>query len=90
MYITLNAYLEGLEATERSKPEGARRSVPTMRELAEVAGISAVSMSRLATGKVNSLNFDTGAAIITEMRRRGFDTEIGDFVAYRPPLYEAA
>jgi DNA-binding Xre family transcriptional regulator len=85
MYITLGAYLERLEAVERAKPEGARRDVPTMRELAEAAGISPVSLSRLVTGKVGSLNFKIARAILDELHRRGFDANINDILEYAPP-----
>lgn len=84
MYVKLSGYLEGLENLERSKPEGQRRDVPSMKELAEAAGIHPVTMSKLVTGKINSLNFGTGAAIIGELRRRGFNTDVADILAYRP------
>lgn len=85
MYVRLGAYLEELEAIERAKPEGQRRKVPTMKELARAAGISPVSLSRLVRGQVNSLNFSIGTGILDELRRRGFDADVGDILSYQPP-----
>lgn len=85
MYMQLGQYLEHLKAIERTKPERARREVPSMRELADAAGINPVSLSRLETGKIGSLRFEIGAAILDELRRRGFETQPGDIIGYRPP-----
>lgn len=82
LYVKLGPYLETLENEERLRPEAMRREVPTMKELAQAAGITPVSLSRLVRGKIKSLNFDTGAAIIAELRRRGFDTDVDDILAY--------
>jgi DNA-binding Xre family transcriptional regulator len=85
MFMQLGAYLERLETLERNRPEEKRRRVPTMRELAEVAGISPVSLSRLTTGKVNSLNFHIGAAILDELNKRGFPAGPADILGYEAP-----
>lgn len=85
MYVRLGVYLEGLEASERTMPEGKRRDVPTMKELAEAAGINPVTLSRLVTGKIGSLNLKIGAAILDELNRRGFNATPNDILAYRPP-----
>lgn len=84
MYIRLGEYLAGLEGLERSRPAAERRNVPTMRELAEAARINPVSMSRLARGRIRSLNFDIGAAILDELNRRGFPATPNDILAYVP------
>jgi DNA-binding Xre family transcriptional regulator len=83
MYIQLGAYLSKLENEERGLPEGKRRPVPTMRELAAAAGINPVTLSRLERGKIKSLNLEIGAAILDELNRRGFDTTPNDIIAYR-------
>ncbi len=90
MYIALGVYLEHLETVERTKPEAARRDVPTMRELARAAGISPVSLSRLVTGKVGSLNLHTARAILDELHRRGFEAEVNDILTYEPPERQPA
>lgn len=84
MYIRLKSYLDELAAVEEAKPEGQRRPVPTMKEIAEAVDYNPVSMSRLATGKIRSLNLDLASKIIDEVRRWGFQMEITDLVAYRP------
>lgn len=88
MYLNLKSYLGELEAVERSKPVGKRRDVPTMTELARAVGMHKVSFSRLVTGQVRSLNFDVGAKILDELRRRGFETNPGDIIGYVPPARE--
>ena len=71
--FTLAAYLKRLEAAAL---EGDPRPVPTIKELAKVAGISRVSMSNLANGNRESVNTETLGAVMGELRRRGFDVEI--------------
>lgn len=85
MYINLGPYLEKLETLERTKPEGQRRDVPTMRELARAAGVNPVSLSRLVTGKVQSLNLAIGAAILDELNKRGFSAGPADILGYQAP-----
>lgn len=72
--FNLAAYLKRLEA---GALEGDPRPVPTIKELAKVAGISRVSMSNLANGNRESVNTETLGAVMGELRRRGFDVEIG-------------
>lgn len=85
MYIRLKAYLSELAAAEEQKPRQLRRPVPTMKELAEAVDYDPQTMSRLATGKIKSLNFELGAKIIDEMRGRGFQMQVTDLIAYEPP-----
>ena len=85
MYIKLGPYLETLQTIERTKPQSEQRKVPTMKELAQVAGINPVSLSRLVTGKIGSLNFKIGASILDELNQRGFPTTPNDILAYHPP-----
>lgn len=71
--FNLAAYLKRLEA---GALEGDPRPVPTIKELAKVAGISRVSMSNLANGNRESVNTETLGAVMGELKRRGFDVEI--------------
>ena len=84
IFIILKAYLERLEAFERSKPISQRRPVPTMSELAAAIKVHPVTLSNIANNQIRHLNLRTAAAIIDEMRRRGFLMEISDLLAYRP------
>jgi hypothetical protein len=90
MYVVLKPYLEGLEARERSKPEGQRRSVPSIGELARELGIHRITLSNIANGRIKQLDLETGGRIITAMHRRGFQMEVTDLIAYRPPEDEQA
>jgi DNA-binding Xre family transcriptional regulator len=85
MYVKLKSYLEELEELEQSRPAGQRREVPTLRDLAAAAGIHEVTMSKLVRGKIRSLTFDTGTAILDELHRRGFEADVSDILGYRPP-----
>lgn len=88
MYIRLKSYLDELAAAEEAKPEAQRRQVPTMKEIAEAVDYNPVSMSRLATGKIRSLNLELASKIIDEVRRWGFPMETTDLVVYRPSKQE--
>jgi DNA-binding Xre family transcriptional regulator len=85
MYITLKTYLEQLETFERSRTREQRRHIPSLRELARDVGIHEVTMNNIANNNIRQLNLDTGAQIITALRRRGFDVSVADLIAYRPP-----
>lgn len=85
MYVVFKSYLDGLEAAERSKPEGQRRKVPTIGELAAELGIHRVTLSNVVNGNIAQLNLDLGGRIITAMRRRGFRMVETDLIVYRPP-----
>lgn len=83
MYITLRSYIDRLSAIENSKPKDQRRSVPTMKELAEEVGIHQVTMSAIAGSNIRQLNLETGGRIISAMRRRGFSMQVTDLLDYR-------
>jgi len=85
MYITLKSYLGHIEALERSKPPGTRRTIPTIGELADELGIHRVTLSNIVNGNIQQLDLKTGGRIITAMRRRGFEMDVTDMIAYRPP-----
>lgn len=85
MYITLKSYLGHLEALERSKSQASRREIPTIGELAEELGIHRVTLSNIINGNIQQLDLKTGGRIITAMRRRGFEMDVSDVIAYRPP-----
>ncbi len=85
MYIQLASYLRRIRAIERRKPKEQRLSVPSMKELSKVAGIGLTSISRMANGHTRSLNLDVASAIMTEMWKRGFETEITDILKFDLP-----
>ena len=86
MYFNLKGYLAQLDSAEKARPEAERRDVPTLTDLARAAGVHKVTMTKLVHGKIRSLNFDIGTAIIREMRRRGFDTQPGDLFGYQEEM----
>jgi hypothetical protein len=85
MYITMKSYLGHLEALERSRPPVSRRAVPTIGELADELGIHRVTLSNIINGNIRQLDLKTGGRIITAMRKRGFEMDVTDLIAYRPP-----
>ena len=88
MVITLKEYLGQLQSRESVKPDGNRRHVPNLRELADSIGIHNVTVYEIANNRKKFLNLDTVSAVITELRRRGFDTTVNDLVLYVPPSPE--
>lgn len=88
IYITLKAHLQRLEDLERSKPKEERKSIPSIVALAEAVGIHPVTLSNIANNNIVRFNLETGAAIIDEIRRRGFPMDASDLLAYRPPMEE--
>ncbi len=85
MYVRLASYLQRLRALERRKPKEERLAVPTIKELSKLAGVHVNSISRMAHGHTKSLNLDVAAIIMTEMWKRGFETEITDILKFDLP-----
>jgi len=56
-----------------------------MKELSEVAGVHPSRISRMVHGHTRSLNLDIAAIIMTEMWRRGFETQITDILTFELP-----
>ncbi|RMG89292.1 MAG: hypothetical protein D6706_21655 [Chloroflexi bacterium] len=81
--VNLKPYLAHLELEERAKPEEQRRPIPTLAELAEVVKLHRLSFYRIANNQISKLDLDVLAGIIAELRRRGFDTDVGDVLVYR-------
>lgn len=71
--FTINLYLEQLRTI-------APDSVPSSAELAGILGIDPTTFSRIAQNKTSSINKGHLAALITEFRRRGFDTTPNDLL----------
>lgn len=83
MYIKLDSYLEEVAAIERAKPSSERRAIPMKKEIAQAIGMTPTALARIIKGRVGLLRLDVGAAIISEMRLRGFSMEVSDLIAYR-------
>lgn len=84
MYIVFRDYYDRLETTERAKPPGQRRYVPTLGEIADAVGIHEVTLSKLLSGRIRSLNLDTGGKIIQTMRGYGFEMSETDLINFVP------
>ena len=84
MIVTLERHLAILKESERAKPKEQRRRVPSYAALAIAAGVDTATISRLARGEIESLKLQTGAAILDELRARGFDSDLNDILAYKP------
>lgn len=82
--VNLKSYLADLERDEIAKPEGKRRKVPTLAELAEAVGMHRISFYRIANNQVGKLDLEIADSIITELRRRGFPMELNDLLVYIP------
>jgi hypothetical protein len=84
MHIVLKSYLERLETSERSKPAGQRRRVPTMDELAKEAGLHYVTLNKIVNNNISQLSLETGGKIISAVRRFGFPMAATDLIDYLP------
>jgi len=80
VYVNLGPHLKYLQMVENAKPEGERRAVPTLAELAELAGVTRQTMSNLALGKTKSLKFKVASVILDEMDRRGLPMGLYDLI----------
>lgn len=89
MYVTLKEYLAKLDTLESTKPEGQRRPVPTIVELAQAVGVHPITLNDYANNHIVRFNLKTGAKIIDELRRRGFRADVSDILAYRPASGES-
>src|SRR5690349_13141092 len=78
--VVLKGYLETLAREEARRPVGERRPVPTLTELAEVAGVTRAWMSNLANGKEVRVNLEILNAVAQELWRRGFRVSVGDLI----------
>lgn len=83
VYVTLKEYLARLEALESTKPLEQRRDVPSMAQLARLAGVHPMTISRWVTGETKSTDHHVMSVIIDELQARGFDTDLTDLLTYR-------
>lgn len=86
LVMNFKAYLTRLRADELAKPEGQRKPIPTLTELAKEIDVTRSQLSRFIGGKVSKIDRKMGGALIAAMRRRGFDTKITDLLRYEGPL----
>lgn len=82
--ITFNSYLNKLRSIESAKPEGERKEIPTVRQIALSTGLSTSTANRLMNAHTTSLSLPKVALILDDMRGRGFNTQITDFLTYIP------
>ncbi len=89
LFIKFGWYLRQLEADEYMKPVDQQRTIPSLAELARVTGFASSSIARMARGDIAYLNLELCYAVLTEMRRRGFDIQITDIIDFiGPPLHK--
>ncbi len=84
MVVTLKSYLTRLEEGEARRPEDQRRPVPQLDELAAEIGVHRVTLSNIVNNKGELFNLRLGARIIAALRRRGFEADVADVLAYEP------
>lgn len=85
MYVTLGAYLDELKGKEGQKPVEKRQPVPTIAELADVAGVHYVTLNNISNDRVDRLNLNTTQKVLDELWRRGFHPQVSDIIKYDPP-----
>lgn len=82
MILKLRGYLATLDDMEKARPEGQRRQIPTITELAREVGLSRVQMQRIVGGNTESIKLDVAGNIIRVLRRRGFPMEVTDLIDF--------
>lgn len=82
--MSLRKHLATLEAIEYAKPPLQRRHVPTLAELADVSGITRQGFYAFAKEGAQLVNLNILSVVIAELRRHGFETEVGDLLVIYP------
>ena len=82
--LAIEQLLSQLEAEELQKPPLQRREVPNIPTLAEAANVHRATMYNLVKGNVKHVNLESLSAVYNELRRRGFEVEIGDLLTAYP------
>lgn len=82
--VVLKEYLMQLHGIEVAKLPSQRRAVPTLTELAKITGIHRVTLTNFANNKMKLINLATLAALLNELRRRGFECELTDLLKTYP------
>jgi len=84
LQVTLQDHLKRLEVAEFSKPSHQRRKIPNVPELARITGITRQSMYNLAANRIDRVSLKTLSVVMSELRRRGFPTEVSDLLTAYP------
>jgi hypothetical protein len=82
--VTIRDYLDMLEGLEAQNPPHKRRPIPTITDLADAVNTSRVALSNIANSNVKLLNLRILAAVLSELRRRGFKTKLSDLLTAYP------
>lgn len=82
--MSLKKHLADLEAAEYAKPPTQRRAVPSMAELAAAVGVSRQGIYTFAKEDSQLVNLKTLSAVISELRRQGFPTDVKDLLIAHP------
>lgn len=90
MRVVFKDYLNRIARIERGKPEGERKRVPLLEEVAEAVGIHPITLSRIINNQTKRLNLDLMSDTISFMRALGFSMRETDFMVYEelPSLEE--
>ena len=88
MEIALKNFIRDLKIIEKSKPVSTRRHIPTVSDMAEVAGISRAQVYNILNNKTKGPNLDRIQEIMHLFRVAGFEIYINDvFAEYPRPVY---
>lgn len=84
LYVTLSECLNKLRAQEGEKEYHERRQVPSLTEIADSIGMHRVTITNLANNNISNVSRKTMAAVVNELRRRGFVVNAGDVFTFFP------
>jgi DNA-binding Xre family transcriptional regulator len=82
MKIKVKEYLEGLASEQAQKPVTERLPIPTVKVLAEAAGITKAGMYDFLNREHKKINLDILAAILIMCRHYGHNTTLDDIIEY--------
>lgn len=82
--VNVSEHLDALKAAENQKPLNQRREVPTLSDIARETGVNRASLYNWAANKYESSRHDMLAAVMNELRRRGFPVTVEDLLKEHP------
>ena len=86
--VSIREHLALLEVEGFKLPPAERREIPTMAELAAAAGMTTQGLYNISSPSIKKVNIAVLSTVINELRRRGFEVEVGDLLREYPAEIE--
>jgi len=82
-YCKVKQYLEEISALEMQKPIIKRRHIPTIKDIADEAGMHYTTVNRIVNNKVKKLDYATAGKIAKVLHNRGFVMKPSDILGVK-------